>query len=68
MDRIHEDYQKVKHLLSPVQQMVMKYRFGIDGSPVYEVGEIVRELRMSLEEVRLLEADAMAKIKDLKNA
>lgn len=62
MDNLKSYFHKAVHLLTPVEQKVMKFRFGIEGSPVYSLEDIALELKLAVEEVREVEASARAKL------
>ena len=66
MDELKQYFQKAKHLLTPIEEQVLKFRFGIDGSPVYEVEEIAQELKFGVEEIREIEAAAKLKLQKLR--
>ena len=62
MDDLKDYFNKAKHLLTPIEEQVMKFRFGIDGSPAYEVDEIAQELKFGVEEIREIETQAKLKL------
>lgn len=67
MEGLKEYFKKAVHLLTPVEQQVMKFRFGVDGSPIYSVEQIALELQLGVEEIREIEEAAKAKLRGFRD-
>jgi RNA polymerase primary sigma factor len=60
---LKEQIARTLGMLTPRQERVMRYRFGLDGQDAHTLAETARHLKLSPERIRQIEANALRRLR-----